>query len=52
MRLLAAVSLVILTAFSAVYAAEKKRYSIPPENSPALGLQSAPVTIIEFLDFQ
>ncbi len=31
---------------------EEKRFSIPLENSPSLGPESAPVTIIEFIDFQ
>lgn len=52
MRLLAIVSLFILAVFSAALAVEEKRYSIPLENSPVLGTESAPVTIIEFLDFQ
>ncbi|MEK6582858.1 MAG: hypothetical protein AABZ25_10805 [Nitrospirota bacterium] len=32
--------------------AEDKRYSVPIENSPSYGTSDAPVTIIEFLDFQ
>ena len=52
MRLLATVSFIILAVFSAAHAAEEKRYSIPLENSPSLGAQDAPVTIIEFIDFQ
>jgi hypothetical protein len=34
-----------------VHAAEK-RFSVPIADSPALGPADAPVTIIEFLDFQ
>jgi protein-disulfide isomerase len=30
----------------------EKRYAIPVENSPSLGPADAPVTIVEFLDFQ
>lgn len=32
--------------------AEEKRYTIPLDGSPALGPANAPVTIIEFIDFQ
>lgn len=28
------------------------RYSIPTENSPFIGSEKAPVTIIEFIDYQ
>ena len=31
---------------------EEKRYTIPIGDSPSLGPENAPVTIIEFLDFQ
>lgn len=31
---------------------EEARYSIPLGNSPSLGPESAPVTIIEFMDYQ
>lgn len=31
---------------------EEKRYVIPIDNSPQIGPADAPVTIIEFLDFQ
>ncbi len=33
-------------------AAEEKRYSVPINDSPSLGPSNAPVTMIEFLDFQ
>jgi len=32
--------------------ADEKRFSVPVGDSPASGPASAPVTIIEFLDFQ
>lgn len=32
--------------------ADEKRYNVPIEDSPALGPENAPVTIIEFLDYQ
>ncbi len=33
-------------------AADEKRYSVPIGDSPVQGPADAPVTIIEFLDFQ
>lgn len=33
-------------------AAEEKRYSMPLDGSPTLGRADAPVTIVEFIDFQ
>jgi protein-disulfide isomerase len=41
----------LLFLFSSVHA-DEKRYVVPIEDSPALGPADAPVTIIEFLDFQ
>ncbi len=32
--------------------AEEKRYVVPIDDSPQLGAADAPVTIIEFLDYQ
>jgi hypothetical protein len=40
----------ILISFSAF--AEERRFSVPIGDSPAIGPANAPVTIIEFLDFQ
>jgi hypothetical protein len=34
------------------FAVAAERYTVPLENSPQLGPQNAPVTIIEFIDFQ
>jgi len=33
-------------------AADEKRYSVPIGDSPSMGPADAPVTIIEFIDFQ
>ncbi len=44
------ITLVVLLAVLAY--AEEKRYNVPIEDSPVLGPPDAPVTIIEFLDFQ
>jgi hypothetical protein len=44
---------VVLLLFLAGHtAADEKRYSVPVGDSPAMGPADAPVTIIEFLDFQ
>jgi len=32
--------------------ADEKRYVVPLEDSPVYGPENAPVTIIEFLDYQ
>lgn len=47
----------IVTVFLALFfvslaGASEKRYDVPIGNSPQLGPEDAPVTIIEFLDFQ
>ena len=43
----------ILLLFSFAFAfAEVQRYSVPIDNSPQKGPKDAPVTVIEFLDFQ
>jgi hypothetical protein len=49
-KLLLAVLLVFICS-SPVYTAEE-RYNIPIDNCPVLGPLDAPITIIEFLDFQ
>lgn len=36
----------------AVPSIAEERYTIPSENSPSYGPENAPVTIIEFLDYQ
>ncbi len=50
MKRLAFVLLLFLLAGHAV--AVEKRYAVPLDDSPAMGPVTAPVTIIEFLDFQ
>jgi hypothetical protein len=32
--------------------AETKRFTVPLENSPSLGPRDAPITIVEFIDYQ
>lgn len=32
--------------------ADTKRFQIPLENSPSIGPANAPVTIVEFIDYQ
>jgi len=49
--LVVAAALAVPVAGHAQGAAEK-RYTIPVENSPSIGPADAPVTIVEFLDFQ
>jgi hypothetical protein len=46
-----AIYLTVLLVASALYA-EEKRFTVPVGDSPATGPSGAPVTIIEFLDFQ
>lgn len=41
------VFLFVANSFSA-----EKRYSLPIDNSPYLGSEKAPVTIVEFIDYQ
>jgi hypothetical protein len=41
-----------LPAPAGAQAGEEKRYQIPLENSPSFGPADAPVTVVEFLDFQ
>ncbi len=50
MRKFVVIVFILLIAFT--IHAEEKRYTIPLEDSHAYGPSDAPVTIIEFLDFQ
>ena len=46
-------SIVLFILFIATYSfADEKRYNVPILDSPASGPANAPVTIIEFLDYQ
>jgi hypothetical protein len=49
-RLLLSMIMCSLVVFSA--AAEEQRFTVPIGDSPATGPVTAPVTIIEFIDFQ
>ncbi len=45
--------LIILIGFLAgTSSADVTRYSVPLDGSPSLGLNDAPVTIVEFIDYQ
>jgi hypothetical protein len=44
--------LILLLCLAGYSQAVEKRYSVPIGDSPAMGPADAPVTIIEFLDFQ
>ncbi len=50
MKKTAFVLLLVLCALPGI--ADEKRYTVPLNDSPSLGPATAPVTIIEFLDFQ
>lgn len=45
-------ALLVLPAAAGAQPADAKRYQIPVENSPSIGPADAPVTIVEFIDFQ
>jgi hypothetical protein len=44
--------IMIITLISMSASADEKRFSVPIGDSPSTGPANAPVTIIEFLDFQ
>jgi hypothetical protein len=52
MRRSIAIAFCFLLALSLSGIAADQRYSVPLLDSPSLGPENAPVTIIEFLDFQ
>jgi hypothetical protein len=43
---------IIFLLFSGIAQAEPKRVDVPIGDSPSIGPADAPVTIIEFIDFQ
>lgn len=43
---------VLLVFVSTLALAEERRFDIPLGDSPSLGPTDAPVTVVEFLDFQ
>lgn len=44
---------IVLTLLAAVSAwGAEVRYAVPADNSPSIGPANAPVTIVEFLDYQ
>ena len=51
LRQLALILLALLTTVAA-HAAEEQRFSVPLGSSPAYGGKDAPVTIVEFIDYQ
>ncbi len=50
-RTFAAVTLLLMLA-AIPAGADNARYVVPAGNSPAIGPANAPVTIVEFLDYQ
>lgn len=52
MKKFLALSLALLVALCSTVFADETRYRIPLGDSPQLGPENAPVTIIEFIDFQ
>ncbi|MGO9379638.1 MAG: hypothetical protein ACLPN1_17015 [Dissulfurispiraceae bacterium] len=46
------VLLILIGLLIGTSSAEIKRYSIPLDESPSLGPKAAPVTIVEFIDYQ
>jgi len=44
--------LILMVLIASLAFADEKRFSVPLDDSPALGPPNAPVIIVEFLDFQ
>jgi hypothetical protein len=45
-------AVVLICCFAGMASAEIKRFEIPVEGSPVMGSPNAPVTIVEFIDYQ
>lgn len=52
MRLKGLLAAMVVILMSVSASADEKRFAIPVGDSPQKGIKEAPVTIIEFLDFQ
>jgi hypothetical protein len=52
MKMKRVASAVFILLLCSVAVADMQRHSVPIDNSPQKGPKDAPVTIIEFLDFQ
>ncbi len=52
MKKIIALSLIAVLIATGFALSEVKRFPIPLENSPATGADNAPVTIVEFIDYQ
>jgi len=52
MKLRAMTLLCCILALSSIGFADEKRYDVPLGDSPSFGPHDAPVTLIEFIDFQ
>jgi hypothetical protein len=47
-----ALTVLVLFLVASVSFAQDRRFTVPIEGSPSLGPANAPITIVEFLDFQ
>jgi len=44
--------IVLFLSFPYIGGASEKRYNVPIGNSPSWGPENAPITIVEFIDYQ